>query len=1481
MKLKSIIFKAVMLIFLIFTTEPISYARSASGEWINTDDLLLGRYSFRSTKLPDGEILVTGGFATTGYTNECEIYNPAESTWTLTGNMAVGRGEHTATLLKNGTVLVAGGYAGPVLRSAEIYNPLNGSFTSTGSMVIGRTRHTATLLPSGKVLVTGGWAGSVYNSAELFDPASNTWSLTGSMAYQRTNHVAVLLTNGKVLVAGGGNDITIFASAEIYDPSTGTWTSTGSMNSPRSDAGAILLNDGNVLVIGGSTPDSPGRSATAELYNPSTGTWSRVSDMHYARRFSVGAEPILLSDGSVLAANGDTIGTSEIYSPTVDTWTAPISMGQARGGAATALMADGQALITGGNMLGSPNVKLLSTQIYIPGVAAIPPITTATLTPDPDAFGKYPSDVTVGLTATAAPGFYITNTYFNIDNGPQQIYGGPFVVIGDGEHTIRYWSIDNAGVTETPKTYNITIQYLRITSTSPLPNGKFGEAYANTLAAVGGTSPYSWSLVNGNLPPGLQLNQATGEISGTPASEGTFNFTIQAMDSSSIEQTAQKALQLRILPDKPNLAIQSSSIVFAPQQPDPGQQVTVSAEISNLGFSEADAITVSLYDFNTEIGETTIAALGAGQVQQISFQTSFQASNLELMTIKVDPANTIPELDENDNQASQMLLVGSPDPSQATINIQAASISTCQGKVTNISGQAYYDFATVPGQQDYPVQGGSVQVTIHDPTTDAILSTFSGAHTTTSGDFSQAVIAPTTDGTYPITVQVTDKTITVEIQTNLSVSGPCPVPPTVPPPPSPTPPGPDTPPPPYTPPTETRDVYLFSENIYFSKDNPAKDEPIDVFAYVYYFGSTPALDIPVYFYDIFPVDGALQTFKIGESTVSFPNGGGSSPQVVAISWTNNIEGAHVIQVVADPPFTQYTKNDKATRAIFIGNPPQLSIQKAVTLLVDVNSDGNYSPGDTLQYTLNYQNTGSVDVTGAVIIDDFDEQILETPVQISGDTATNGEITWNLGSLAPGASGSVTYQATIRPAAELPAQRAELINNALLDTDQTAPVVASVKVDVIANRPPSVNAGGTYTVNEGDEVTLAATGSDPDNDPLSYAWDLDNDGTFETPGQSVNFAVGDRDGPASLTVKVQATDPGGLTASDQATIQIVNVAPTASLTVTPTELNEGQATVLTFSDQHDPSAADTSAGFLYAYDCNGDGTFEVDYSSVSTHTCLYPDNGSFSPAGRIKDKDGGFNEYTATVTVHNLPPVVGPITAPLDPVSLGTQITASADFTDAGVLDTHTAVWDWGDGSTAAGTVTETGGSGSVSDTHSYTVPGVYTIPLTVTDKDGDSGTSVLQYVVVYDPAGGFVTGGGWINSPAGAYTPDPSLTGKATFGFVAKYKKGANVPDGNTEFQFKAGDLNFHSTSYDWLVVAGAKAMFKGVGTINGAGSYKFMISAIDGQINGGGGTDKFRIKIWEEVNGVKSIIYDNQIGADDNSDPTTVLGGGSIVVHS
>jgi hypothetical protein len=107
--------------------------------------------------------------------------------------------------------------------------------------------------------------------------------------------------------------------------------------------------------------------------------------------------------------------------------------------------------------------------------------------------------------------------------------------------------------------------------------------------------------------------------------------------------------------------------------------------------------------------------------------------------------------------------------------------------------------------------------------------------------------------------------------------------------------------------------------------------------------------------------------------------------------------------------------------------------------------------------------------------------------------------------------------------------------------------------------------------------------------------------------------------------------------------------------------------------------------------------------------------------------------------------------------------------------------------------------------------------------------------------------------------------------------KGTTVPTGQTEFQFQAGDLNFHSTVYEWLVVSGCKAQYKGTGTINGAGSYKFLLTATDGDKCASKATDKFRIKITDSTG---AVVYDNKPLAADDADPQEIASG-SIQIHT
>jgi hypothetical protein len=170
---------------------------------------------------------------------------------------------------------------------------------------------------------------------------------------------------------------------------------------------------------------------------------------------------------------------------------------------------------------------------------------------------------------------------------------------------------------------------------------------------------------------------------------------------------------------------------------------------------------------------------------------------------------------------------------------------------------------------------------------------------------------------------------------------------------------------------------------------------------------------------------------------------------------------------------------------------------------------------------------------------------------------------------------------------------------------------------------------------------------------------------------------------------------------------------------------------------------------------------------------------------------------------------------------------------------------------------------------------VYKVTLFIKDQKGvtswvNTAGDTEAIVVIYDPNAGYTIGGGWINSPAGAYTPNPDATGKLSFGFSSQYLKGATNPKGETLVSFLAGDLEFNALNFDYLVVAGAKAQFRGFGKINGVAGYDFILTVIDGAL-AGDGVDKFRIKIWEKVSG--TVIYDNELGRSDADDPITPVG--------
>ena len=266
--------------------------------------------------------------------------------------------------------------------------------------------------------------------------------------------------------------------------------------------------------------------------------------------------------------------------------------------------------------------------------------------------------------------------------------------------------------------------------------------------------------------------------------------------------------------------------------------------------------------------------------------------------------------------------------------------------------------------------------------------------------------------------------------------------------------------------------------------------------------------------------------------------------------------------------------------------------------------------------------------------------------------------------------------------------------------------------------------------------------------------------------------------------------------------------------------------------------------------------------------------------------GNANYYPAAPVVASMtvvdataPVIAGP-TLSMNPAALGSLVTISTTASDVATGNGNITLGEY----SLDGGVTWQPFSGAplgapqVSFSVTIAPPaGVYAVCVRAADAAQNTATQCGAVLAVYDPAGGFVTGGGAILSPAGAYAADPALSGKASFGFVSKYLPGTSVPSGNTQFRFQAAGLAFKSTEYEWLVVSGARAQFKGSGAINGEGDYGFLLTAIDGQLPGGG-TDAFRIRIWDKLTG--ATIYDNKAGSSETGSDATVLESGSIIIH-
>ncbi|HXG24332.1 MAG TPA: kelch repeat-containing protein, partial [Chthonomonadales bacterium] len=258
--------------------------------------------------LRDGTVLAPGGYRSGhGTIRDCELYDPAAGKWRTTGSMRDNRELHTATLLPDGGVLVTGGFSNDtVLRSAELYNPLKGRFQKVQSMKAARFGHTAALLGAERLIVAGGRTHRDVSltSTEIYLPERNEWAEGPPLKEDRFRHTATPLADGRILFTGGYSSTQkkTLASAEIYDPRTDRFTLLPtSMSDGRMDHTATLLLNGRVLVVGGWSSQIGATVASADLFDPATGAFTPVEPLPESRHEHTAT---LLPDGTVLIVGG-------------------------------------------------------------------------------------------------------------------------------------------------------------------------------------------------------------------------------------------------------------------------------------------------------------------------------------------------------------------------------------------------------------------------------------------------------------------------------------------------------------------------------------------------------------------------------------------------------------------------------------------------------------------------------------------------------------------------------------------------------------------------------------------------------------------------------------------------------------------------------------------------------------------------------------------------------------------------------------------------------------------------------------------------------------------------------------------------------------------------------------------------------------------------------------------------------------------------
>jgi len=347
---------------------------------------------------------------------------------------------------------------------------------------------------------------------------------------------------------------------------------------------------------------------------------------------------------------------------------------------------------------------------------------------------------------------------------------------------------------------------------------------------------------------------------------------------------------------------------------------------------------------------------------------------------------------------------------------------------------------------------------------------------------------------------------------------------------------------------------------------------------------------------------------------------------------------------------------------------------------------------------------------------------------------------------------------------------------------------------VLNVAPTADAGGPYSVPEGGSVGLSGSGSDVPADTLTYAWDLDNNSSFETPGQTVTFSAATLDGPSSHTVGLRVCDDDGACTTASATVNVTNVAPTAN--AGPDQTQYWGLPVTFNGSLSDPGVPDThTASWTF-----GDGPATASGFSVS-HP--YANPGGYTATLTVTDDDGGVGSDTALATINKRGTTLaytGDTTA-----TFGYAATLKAQLTDS--VDPGTAqlggktITFLVDGTISVAATTNASGVATATlAPFRPLMPGPHTIAVSFAGDSHYLASAAQASLQVSNTANGKVTAGTMraANNGRGGFNVQADATGATVKG----------------ELQFQNNSLNFHAPTMTALGVAMDKksAWFAGTG---------------------------------------------------------------------